>query len=904
MFNFYTVALSSFHSVNSCIFLNCGILLTLISILTMATRMSKNQSLFVALEQEVKKSYLDYAMSVIVGRALPDCRDGLKPVHRRILYAMHELGNTSNKPYKKSARTVGDVLAKYHPHGESSVYDSIVRMAQPFSMGYCLIDGQGNFGSVDGDMAAAMRYTEIRLTPFAQSILEDLDKNTVDFSPNYDGTEQIPDVLPCAVPNFLINGTSGIAVGMATQVPPHNMREVLNAFLAYLDNPASSLDELMKHLPGPDFPTGAEILGRSGIRKAYQTGRGRVILRSVYHQEKIDERHAIVFTEIPYQVNKAKVVEKIAELARDKKIEGIHALRDESDKDGMRIVLELKKDANEELIINLLFQLTPLQQSFSIHMIGLVQGRPELLTLHRIFETFLQHRLDVVTRRIRFDFDKAKHKAHILEGLSIALYNLEAVLELIKNSTSSAEAKEKLCSQPWPATYLNADESLRQALMITHYLPYGLIKSDSQSYQLSLRQAEAILDMKLHKLTSLEQEGLQKDFLDLIAHLEGLRILLDSPAKRLNIIREECLHLLEKDSTPRRTMISDIEDFEFHEEDCIPREQRIITLSVSGYIKSLPLDFFEEQRRGGTGKSSGKLKEDDSLKQVLVAHSHDTLLCFSSMGKVYRVRVYELPNGIKHSAGKPIIHCLNLSEGEEISAMVSVCATDPIGFAFMTTRYGVVKKVELASVAFPRSNGVIAIALDEGDLLDHVFITQGTHEVMLLASHGKSIRFSEDDVRPTGRSSRGVRGMTLPDGHKIVTALGISQQAKANEPMILTASANGYGKCTALEEYRLQSRGGLGILAMNASERNGSLIGGLVVHKGDQAFLLTKFGRTLRTSLESIAISSRNTQGVRLVRLKENDLLKKIERIDKDLFFLDSSESESIEIENTTENEE
>jgi len=843
-----------------------------------------NQTFSVTLAQEMSKSYLDYAMSVIVGRALPDCRDGLKPVHRRILYAMHELGNTPNKPYKKSARIIGDVLGKYHPHGDASVYDAIVRMAQPFSMGYTLVDGQGNFGSVDGDMAASMRYTEIRLTQFAQTLLTDLEKDTVDFSPNYDGNEFIPDVLPAQSPNFLINGSSGIAVGMATQTPPHHLREVMSAFLHYMDHPECTVLELMEHMPGPDLPTGACILGTQGIKQAYETGKGRFVIRAISHAEEIDGKQAIVFTEIPYQVNKAKLIEKIADLARDKKIEGIHALRDESDKDGMRIVIELKRDANDSLLMNHLYQQTALQTSFSINMVGICNERPELLTLRKIFASFLQHRLEIVTRRTRFEFDKAKARAHTLEGLSVALANIQPILDLIQGASSSKEAKEQLCERRWPSSLLqDFGSDLRESLILPQHLPYGFSEA---GYQLSVKQAEAILEMRLHKLTSLEQNELRADFEKMMSEIIALKMLLDSSDQRFLCVKQECTTLRDNDRTPRKTRIEAQDSSEIDDEDLIPREQFVITLSSAGYIKTLPLALFEEQRRGGKGKSAGKLKAEDSLQHVLVAHSHDTLLCFSTNGKVYSLRVFELPSGVRYPSGKPIVNCIALSEGEKISSMLSV--SQDTGYVFMTTHLGVVKKVELRSIKHTRSNGIIAIALDEGDLLEHVFVTSGDHHIMLLSDSGKSIRFPENQVRPTGRSSRGIRGMMLAPGQGIVNALAIAENN--HQSMLLTASEQGYGKCTLIDEYRVQARGGMGVIALNTSKRNGALIGGICVESGDQAIFLTRNGRTLRTSLDHISVQSRNTQGVRLVKLNDHDHLKKLERIDKDLVFLQSDE--------------
>lgn len=840
----------------------------------------------ITLEQELKKSYLDYAMSVIVGRALPDCRDGLKPVHRRILYAMHELGNTPNKAYKKSARTVGDVLAKYHPHGETAVYDSIVRMAQDFSMRYQLIDGQGNFGSIDGDPAAAMRYTEIRMRHYAVALLEDIDKDTVNFSPNYDGSEKIPDVLPAKVPNFLINGSSGIAVGMATQTPPHNLKEVMYAFLHYIENPEASVDELMNFLPGPDFPTAGHILGKTGIRQAYMTGRGRVKVRAVSHIEEQSNSRSIIVTQLPYQVNKARLIEKIAELARDKKIEGISSLRDESDKDGMRIAIELKRDVNDQVLLNQLYQNTQLQTYFAINMVGIVHGRPEILTLKNIFKYFFQHRQEILIRKTRFQLSKAKLKAHILEGLAVALDNIDAMIELIKDCSSGADAKQRLCAQSWKTpNVLSINQDLKDILIVKEYLPYGL-KEDQ--YSLSARQAEAILEMRLQKLTSMEQTSIKDDFSECLNQIKYFRTILQSNEVRISIIKEESYELIAAFNDNRRTVLIEADE-DFEDEDLIPPEQLVITLSAVGYIKTQPLSLFESQRRGGRGKSATRLKAEDRTTQLLVAHTHDHLLCFSTAGKIYTLRVFSLPAGSRYAAGKPIVNCLPLSEGETISALLTVKSFDDGQYVFMTTRQGVVKKVELSQFAHTRSSGIISIDLDEGDFLEHAFLTDSKKEIMLFASNGKGIRFHEGEVRATGRSSRGVRGMRIAATHHIISAMAIDSEQE--DLMILTASCNGYGKCTYIKQFLVQARGGMGVIAMSCSTRNGQMIGALLVQSSDHVMFLTEQGMILRTPIEAISVTSRNTQGVRLLKLKEEDQLRQIQAITID-------DSEEIELSN------
>lgn len=833
----------------------------------------------VTLEKEMKRSYLDYAMSVIVGRALPDCRDGLKHVHRRILYAMHELGNMPNKAYKKSARIVGDVVGKYHPHGEMSVYDSIVRMAQDFSMRYRIIDGQGNFGSIDGDSAAAMRYTEIRLQAYALTLLQDLDKDTVNFSPNYDGSEQIPDVLPTLVPNFLINGTSGIAVGMATQTPPHHLGEVMRAFLHYARHPEASVADLMAFLPGPDFPTGAKILGTNGIYEAYTTGKGRLRLQAVAHIEENGSRHSIIVTELPYQVNKARLIEKIAELAREKKIEGISALRDESDKDGMRIVIDVKRDANEQVLLNQLYQQTQMQTTFAINMVGITHGRPELLNLKSFFGYFLSHRQEILLRRTQFDLQKAKNRLHTLQGLVIALDNIDEILELIKSSPSSAEAKERLVSRFWTekSTLPTGDNpGLEQLITLPEYGQYG--RSD-QGYKLSLRQAETILEMRLNKLTSMEQESLRQDYMTLIEKVLHFQKILSDPELRLQIIEQESQAIIQEFDEPRRTEILTGDFDEIENEDLIPPEQLVVTLSRAGYIKTQPLSLFEAQRRGGKGKSATRLKETDAIERMLVAHSHDHLLCFSTRGKVYVIRVFSLPSGARYAAGKPIVNCLPLAENEKISALLPIKEFQ--GYAFMTTERGVVKKVDLSSFANTRSTGIIAIDLDEDDQLPFAFITSGQQDIMLFTSTGKAIRFHEDDVRPTGRSSRGVRGILAP-GANIVSAFALCPD-KEGDKFILSASEKGYGKCTSVSEFHAQNRGGMGVIALTCSERNGAMIGALLVSRDDQVMLLSRHGMMLRTDLQNIPVTSRNTQGVRLVRLNTDDALAYLECIDASL---------------------
>ena len=830
----------------------------------------------VNLEQEVKKSYLDYAMSVIVGRALPDCRDGLKPVHRRILYAMHELGNTPNKPYKKSSRIVGDVLGKYHPHGETAVYDAIVRMAQDFSMRYQIIDGHGNFGSIDGDPAASTRYTEIRMRDYAVSLLEDIEKDTVNYSPNYDGSEKMPDVLPAKIPNFLVNGTSGIAVGMATQTPPHNISEVLKAFLHYVDNPDASVDDLMQFMPGPDFPTGATIIGTMGIKQAYLSGKGRVKVRGVTHIEENNGKRSIIITELPYQVNKARLVEKIAELARDKKLEGISALRDESDKDGMRVVIELKRDTNDQVLLNHLYQNTQLQNVFAINMVGLSQGQPQTLTLRSIFHYFYIHRQEVLVRKTKFLLSKAKNKYHILEGLAVALDNIDAIIEMIKTSSSTAEAKERLGQASWGTSSVNhLDAELRSIVLISQYQPYGI--DHSGFYKLSTKQIESILEMRLQKLTSMEQEGIKADFSECLNEINYLRSILNSDELRIKIIKEESLALIEEFGDKRRTQIIQSDEEDILDEDLITPEQLVITMSSVGYIKTQPLSIFEAQRRGGKGKSATRLKSEDSIAQLLVAHSHDHLLCFSTSGKVYKLRVFELPSGSRNAAGKPIVNCLPLSEGETISALLTVKSFDDDQYIFMTTQQGTVKKVSLNQFTNTRSSGLICIDLDEGDLLQHAFITDSTREIMMFGSHGKAIRFAEEDVRPTGRASRGVRGMRIPDDSHIVSAFAIDiNQTDLN---ILTASLNGFGKCTPVELFTPQSRGGMGVIAMSCSPRNGQMMGALLVHSNDHVMFLTSQGMILRTPIDSISISSRNTQGVRLVKLNDDDTLTQIQCI-------------------------
>ncbi len=832
----------------------------------------------VNLEQEMRQSYLDYAMSVIIGRALPDVRDGLKPVHRRVLYAMSELGNEWNKPYKKSARVVGDVIGKYHPHGDTAVYDTIVRMAQDFSMRYPLIDGQGNFGSVDGDSPAAMRYTEIRMSRIAHEMLADLDKETVDFQPNYDGNEHEPTLLPASLPNLLVNGSSGIAVGMATNIPPHNITEVVSACLALIDDPELGVEGLMKFIPGPDFPTAAIIHGASGIREAYRTGRGKIYVRARIEIETDQKRnrHTIVVTELPYQVNKARLLEKIAELVKDGKIEGISELRDESDKSGMRMVIELKRGEVAEVVINNLYQHTPMQSVFGINMVALDGGQPRLLNLKQIIEAFLRHRREVVTRRTLYDLRKSRERAHILEGLAVALENIDPVIALIKASKDPAEAKTGLMAKTWPAKAVTAmlahaegDVSRPEGLDVI----YGLTKA---GYRLSDAQAQAILDMRLHRLTSLEQDKIRGEYKDILARIEDLLDILKSHERLMRVIRDELGALREQYGDKRRSEI--LEDkVDLSMEDLIAQEDLVVTLSHAGYVKAQPVSDYRAQRRGGRGKSATAMKEEDFVDKLFIANTHDTILCFSNRGRVYWLKVYEIPQAGRGARGKPIINLLSLDEGEQINAILPVRAFEDGGHVFMAASDGTVKKTALAEFSRPRPSGIIAVELAKGNHLVGVGLTDGHCDILLFGSGGKAARFSEADVRPMGRAARGVRGISLQKGQELVSL--IIADADAADSFVLSATSHGYGKRTPLAEYPRHKRGGQGVIGIQTSKRNGPVVGADLVREDDEVMLITTAGTLIRMRVSEISVVSRNTQGVRLIETEQGEKLAGIEKV-------------------------
>ncbi|MFE8073191.1 DNA gyrase subunit A [Marinobacteraceae bacterium S3BR75-40.1] len=832
----------------------------------------------VNIEDELKQSYLDYAMSVIIGRALPDARDGLKPVHRRVLYAMAELNNDWNKAYKKSARVVGDVIGKYHPHGDSAVYDTIVRLAQPFSMRYPLVDGQGNFGSIDGDNAAAMRYTEVRMAKIAHSLLADLDKETVDFVPNYDGTEQMPEVLPTRVPNLLVNGSSGIAVGMATNIPPHNLREVVDGCLALLDNDDLTVDELMEYIPGPDLPTSGIINGRAGIVEAYRTGRGRIYVRArheVEHDKKTG-RDAIVITELPYQVNKARLIEKIAELVKDKKIEGISELRDESNKEGIRVVIELRRNENPDVVVNNLFIQTQMETVIGINMVALRDGEPQLLNLKEALDTFIRHRREVVTRRTIYELRKARERGHILEGLTVALANIDEVIELIKKSPTAAEAKEALINRGWqPGQVVDMLERAGQDACRPDDLPegYGMVGGE---YRLSPEQAQAILDLRLHRLTGLETEKLIKEYEEILVKIADLIQILSDPDRLLEVIREELEAIREEYGDDRRTEItSSRRDLTIA--DLIDEEDMVVTISHGGYAKTQPLEAYQAQRRGGRGKSATSMKEEDFIEKLLVANSHDTILCFTNRGKVYWLRVFEIPQASRTSRGRPMVNILPLEEGERINSFLPVRDYPEDHYVFMATEKGTVKKTPLPNFSRPRSNGLIALNLDEGDRLIGTAITDGNTEIMLFSSAGKAVRFHEDQVRAMGRTARGVRGIRLKDDQTVVSLI-IPQE----DGQVLTASYHGYGKRTPVSEFPAYSRGSQGVIAMQCSDRNGALVAAVQVVDGDEIMMITDKGTLVRTRIDEISQTSRNTQGVRLIRLsQEDEHLVGIERIEE-----------------------
>ncbi|HUF72837.1 MAG TPA: DNA gyrase subunit A [Gammaproteobacteria bacterium] len=830
----------------------------------------------VNLEDEMRQSYLDYAMSVIVGRALPDVRDGLKPVHRRVLYAMRELGNDYNKPYKKSARVVGDVIGKYHPHGDVAVYDTIVRMAQSFSMRYVLVDGQGNFGSVDGDAPAAMRYTEVRMARIAQELLADIDKETVDFVPNYDESENEPTVLPTRVPNLLVNGSAGIAVGMATNIPPHNLGEVIDACLALLDDPGVSLLKLLEIIPGPDFPTAGIIQGIQGIQSAYATGRGRIYVRARTHIEAIDGkgRDAIIVTELPYQVNKARLIEKIAELVREKRIEGITELRDESDKDGMRIVIELRRGELTEVVLNNLYKQTPLQSVFGINIVGLVDGQPRLLPLKELLETFLRHRREVVTRRTLYELRKARERAHVLEGQMVALANIDAVIDLIKRSPSPAEAKAALCERDWePGPVVALLE--RAGGEATRPEDLGEICGLRESgYRLSSIQAQAILDLRLHRLTGLEQDKISEEYNSLLDSIKEFLEILSDPGKLETVIRAELAEIRERFADPRRTEIAE-DSSELTIEDLIPEASLVVTLSHAGYAKAQPAADYQAQRRGGRGRAATRTRDADFIDKLFVADSHDNLLCFSTYGKVYWLKVYQLPQASFGSRGRPIINLLPLAEDERITAVLPVKEYEEGWFVVFATSRGTVKRTPLSAFSRPRTSGIIAIELRGDDRLVGVRIAQENEDLMLVASNGKAIRFAQADVRSMGRTAAGVRGLKLARPEDRVIALII-----VREGPVVTATQHGYGKLTDIDEFPCQGRGGQGVIAIRTTERNGAVVGALQVAPDDELMLISQVGTLVRTPVSDISLMGRNTQGVRLIRLDEGDRLVGIECVE------------------------
>ena len=828
----------------------------------------------VNLEDEMKQSYLDYAMSVIVGRALPDVRDGLKPVHRRVLFAMSELGNDWNKPYKKSARVVGDVIGKYHPHGDSAVYDTIVRMAQPFAMRYLLVDGQGNFGSVDGDAPAAMRYTEVRMSRMAHELLSDIDRETVDFGPNYDESEHEPLVLPTRVPSLLVNGSAGIAVGMATNIPPHNLTEVIGATIALIEDPELDIEGIMQHLPGPDFPTAGMINGAQGIHDAYHTGRGRIYMRARSHVETDDRngKDSIIVTELPYQVNKARLLEKIAELVKEKKLEGITELRDESDKDGMRVVIELRRGEVPEVVLNNLYQQTAMQNVFGINMVALVEGQPRLLNIREVLQAFIGHRREVVTRRTLFDLRKARNRAHVLEGLTVALANLDELIDLIKGSATPAEAREALLARRW-SPGLVAEMLGREGTEMSRpedlEARFGL---HEDGYQLSPVQAQEILNMRLHRLTGLEQEKLTKEYEEILDTVRELLRVLSDPARLMEVIKGELEEVREQYGDDRRTEIIE-QRLDLTLEDLISEEDVVVTLSHAGYAKSQTLDRYQAQRRGGRGKSATKMKEEDFIDTLFVANTHDTLLCFTSRGRIHWMKVYELPQASHASRGKPIVNLLPLDKDERVNAVLPVRDYPEDKFVFFATRNGIVKKTALSAYSRPRANGIWAIDLPDDDELVNVEITGGERDIMLFASSGKCIRFKESDVRPMGRVARGVKGIRLSRDQHVVSMLVVK------EGDVLTATRHGYGKRTAPGDFPVQGRGGMGVIGIQTSDRNGALISAVQVTEEDDVMLISDGGTLVRTRVSEISTLGRNTQGVTLIRLADGENLVGLARI-------------------------
>lgn len=830
----------------------------------------------VNIEDEMRQSYMDYAMSVIVGRALPDVRDGLKPVHRRVLYAMNVMGNDWNKSYKKSARIVGDVIGKYHPHGDTAVYDTMVRMAQPFSLRYILVDGQGNFGSVDGDSPAAMRYTEVRMTRIAHELLEDLDKETVDFVPNYDGSEHEPTVLPARIPNLLVNGSSGIAVGMATNIPPHNLTEVINATIALIGNAELTITELMQFIPGPDFPTAGFINGSKGIREAYETGRGKIYMRARTHIETDDEKgmNSIIVTELPYQVNKARLMEKIAELVKDKKISGVRELRDESDKDGMRMVIDLRKGEVPEVLLNNLYQHTQMQNVFGINIVALENGRPRLLTLKQLLEAFIRHRREIVTRRTRYDLRKSRARAHILEGLAVSLLNIDQIIELIKASPTPAEAKQALLKPVWESGVVikmlgRADSDASRPEDLSD--EFGLVEG---GYRLSEVQAQAILDLKLQRLTGLEQEKIIKEYGEILEAIVDLLDILSRPDRLMQVIREELEDIRNRYGDERRTIILE-DQLDLSMEDLITEEDVVVTLSHAGYAKSQPIDTYRSQRRGGKGKSATNMKDEDFIDKLFVASTHDTLLCFSSRGKLYWLKVYQLPQASRLARGKPIVNLLPLEEGERINAVLPIREFVEDKFIFMATADGTVKKCKLTDFSRPRPSGLRAIELVDGNQLIGVEVTDGDHDIMLFNNAGKAVRFKESKVRAMGRTARGVRGIRLAEGQKVNSLIVV----KSEESSVLTVTENGFGKRTAMTDYAVKGRGGLGVISIQTTARNGQVIGAVAVDDDDDVMLISDQGTLIRTPVKDVSVLGRNTQGVTLVKLGGGERLVSLERI-------------------------
>ena len=829
------------------------------------------------IEDELRQSYLDYAMSVIVGRALPDVRDGLKPVHRRVLFAMNDLNNAFNRPYMKSARIVGDVIGKYHPHGDNAAYDTIVRMAQHFAMRYPLIDGQGNFGSLDGDGAAAMRYTEVRMEKIAHELLSDLDKETVDFVENYDGTLQMPVVLPAKLPNLLVNGSSGIAVGMATNIPPHNLTEVVNGCLALIQNPEITVDELMEHIPGPDFPTAGIINGRGGIIQAYRTGRGRIQLRSRCEIESDEKsgKDTIIITEIPYQVNRARLIEKIAELVKDKKIEGISELRDESATD-TRIVIELRRGEVGEVILNNLYAQTQLQSVFGINIVALVEGEPKVLNLKQVLEQFVLHRREVVTRRTVFLLRRARARGHVLEGLAVALSNIDAVVEQIKNSANAREAREKLMAQPWKSdTVVRMLEKAGPDAAKPEDLDEAFGLKDNGDYFLSPEQAQAILDMRLNRLTGLEQEKLLEEYREIIDNISELLEILRSPERLMEIIREELVGIRDEFGDQRLTNIVETQE-DLTMEDLITEQDMVVTLSHGGYAKTQPLDTYRAQRRGGRGKSASGVKDEDFIEHLMVANTHDTILCFTNRGKVYWLRVFRIPQAGRTARGRPMINILPLEDDEKITAMLPLHDYNENEFIFMATLNGTVKKTPLMDFSRQRNSGIIAIALDEGNTLVGAAVTDGTRDVMLFGSGGKVVRFKESDVRAMGRTARGVRGIRLKSGETVISLIIPESDGK-----VLIASRNGYGKRSNIEDYSVIGRGGQGVIGMKLSERNGDMVGAVQVFQGDEVILISDRGTLVRTKTDEVSVQGRNTQGVRLINLSGEEHLVGMAAVDE-----------------------